>query len=178
MWFPYRMLFTVAAIAVCTLVQAQVTSPQIKTLSWSDYKGAPDYTVPFYSFTVTETNFDAEIVGEHNGILQIKFRTWNFLTNKSWVKMEKANAQLLSHEQGHYDISCLFALDLKKQFSQARYTTSNYKLLIDQIYRTVSTKYLRLDNQYEKETNHSLNKTEQLKWNNWIRQEMVRLLRK
>lgn len=74
------------------------------------------------------------------------------ITNKSWVRYK--TEYLLSHEQGHYLIGCLCALDFKKQILKKR-LSFNYSNEITQIFNNTLKHYSKMEIKYDDETNHS-----------------------
>lgn len=91
---------------------------------------------------------------------------------KSWAIKCHTNAELLKHEQGHYDISALAArtfytgvLKLSAPDMNALEEASK-KLNAD-----MQTKIEDVNKRYDIQTGHSRNKTEQDKWNKAIEAE-------
>lgn len=85
---------------------------------------------------------------------------------KSWVVDGKANAELLQHEQGHYDITALAA----REFQKALLTLSAadvqaLKTKVSNLNASFEGKIGNANKRYDKQTNHSQVKSEQEKWN-------------
>jgi hypothetical protein len=78
------------------------------TLKWSDFKGEVDNNSTFDAHTISG---DTIIYNWHqmNGKYDFHFEGYSLMDmQKSWVRPEKKEAYLLTHEQGHFDISEFF----------------------------------------------------------------------
>jgi hypothetical protein len=140
-----------------------------KKLTWRDFKGMPDSLSGFKAMTMA---------GIGSGV-RYNERSFSynvdcyFLPKQSWTLTDSVN--LLSHEQGHFDISELFARKLRKAFSdyQFNYTTINMDL------QRIRGEILRLrdemNNQYDRETDFSRDKKQQQAWNSRIKAELEKL---
>ena len=85
-------------------------------LSWSDFKGRAPRTVGEPS-AVTETGFRMQLVCRA-GSLDIDVAA-EFYPGSSWVKANRKSGELLRHEQGHFDITELYAKKMKKAVRDA-----------------------------------------------------------
>lgn len=107
---------------------------------------------------------------------QGQFRLGSFMAklivirDNSWVVASQKNATLLTHEQGHFDITGLVARDLVKALGALRVSTT------DELQREVSRLYAAFDawakslsKQYDDETNNSRNAKIQAEWEARIR---------
>lgn len=94
----------------------------------------------------------------------MEFRVQNlFFPNLSWVKLGSESDELLKHEQLHFDICELYARKLYISFTKATYS-SRYRAEIKKIASTNFNELRQSQNNYDAETNHSLNKTLQAEW--------------
>lgn len=90
---------------------------------------------------------------------------------KRWEQLE----ELLSHEQGHYDIAEIFAIHLKKTVSNDCFNKENYKARIDSVFRSMNRYYDSLQLRYDAETDHMRNKEIQVKWKGSIAEMMKKV---
>lgn len=74
----------------------------------------------------------------------------------------------MKHEQGHADIVYIYAVKLKQIFEQTSFYKSNYKTETDGIFKVVFAKKRAEQARYDLETNHSKNRVEQKKWNDYF----------
>lgn len=74
----------------------------------------------------------------------------------------------LRHEQGHFDITMLGAETFVDELKKATFTVQNYQLLINQIFDRDYDENIALQNEYDRETKHSIDKEKQEEWNKRI----------
>lgn len=102
------------------------------------------------------------------GITTIDLKlTVNFDRSKSWLLDKFKNKYTLRHEQGHFDITAINACALYNALKNYAFT-SNFSQEITNIYREYQQLNNDMQDQYDLETNHAINKTEQQKWNDKI----------
>lgn len=91
-----------------------------------------------------------------------------FQKSKSWFLRSKIDAEVLSHEQKHFDLTAIKAHELAEALKKASFTGQNYRTLSKQIY----SKYMaELDNEeraYDDETHHGNKKGKQNAWDKRI----------
>ena len=87
----------------------------------------------------------------------------NFDKNTSWIRKESQSEALLKHEQLHFDIAELYSLRIKEIFENYRYT-KNFISEIQLIFNNKKQEYLSMQQQYDEETEHSINKKKQKEW--------------
>jgi len=80
-------------------------------------------------------------------------------TSKTWVIPAKASADLLRHEQGHWDIYVLKAEEMNRKLQ----TVSAGDLQAE--FDSIASKYEEVDQQYDDETRHSEVAAKQEEWN-------------
>jgi hypothetical protein len=93
------------------------TWPQHPRLTWDDFKGQPPKSASYPS-TVSDTGFKYQLACR-NGLLDIDAAAF-FSPGGSWVKPDSKTPELLSHEQGHFDMAELYALRLRKAIQDAK----------------------------------------------------------
>jgi hypothetical protein len=84
------------------------------------------------------------------------------------------DAGVLNHEQVHFDIAELYARKIRQKLHQIRdrgYTIKEYHSIVDKIYQD----YFEVQNQYDKETGHSVNSEKQAEWDLWVARELKAL---
>jgi predicted secreted Zn-dependent protease len=67
---------------------------------------------------VTDTGFRAQLECR-NGALEIRVEA-EFYPNTSWVKQARRSVELLRHEQGHFDLTEVYARKMKKAIREAK----------------------------------------------------------
>lgn len=127
-------------------------------LSWNDYKASPDPSSDAAASTTTYLSIEYNITRTSFGY-KIKSR---FSKTRSWG-LHKTD-HILSHEQGHFDIAEIFARKLNKLMKEYTFDWSTYRQDLKKIYQDVLDEKEEMQNKYDEETNHSINKEKQEEW--------------
>lgn len=136
-------------------------------LRWSQFKGNPDPKSSFYAFAYSGVNYEFEWVDYHTH-LNISWNVFSYFnSDSSWVKDNKESDFLLKHEQGHFDITELYARKLNSKFSNFTFTL-NYDHEFDSIFQTITKEKDIEQHLYDSLTDHSRNLKQQVKWNTYI----------
>src|SRR5579885_2924178 len=96
-----------------------------RKLTWNDYYGKPDPASDAAASTATYLGIQYSF---SNNTFQLKI-SCSFSKNKSWVRYK--NDFVLSHEQGHFDITELFARRLNKAMSEYQFNRNTYRKELD-----------------------------------------------
>jgi hypothetical protein len=129
-----------------------------RKLSWDDFQGKPDKDSPNAALTSSGIQADFSF-GSKGYSFSIRCR---FNKNRSWVKIKTDN--ILSHEQGHFDITEIFARKFCKALREYRYNEKTVQQDLQKIYHDVLTEHQEWQVRYDRETNHSINREEQQAW--------------
>jgi len=129
-----------------------------RKLTWADYKGTPKTGTDVAASTATYLGIEFSF-GEKGFGYKI---TCSFSKNKSWGLHK--NDYILAHEQGHFDIAEIFARKLNKQMKEYQFNNSTFKDDLKKIYTNITTEKEEMQNQYDRETNHSIIKDKQAEW--------------
>ena len=125
-----------------------------RKLSWADYKARPNPDSDAAASTTTYLGINYNITSR-----SFSYKIYSrFSKTRSWGLHK--TAYILSHEQGHFDIAEIFA----RKLHEYEFNKKTYNKDLEKIYRDVTKEKEDTQNQYDKETNHSINKTEQLLW--------------
>lgn len=139
-----------------------------RKLTWSDFKGTP--VMNHYGGAVTASGFafNADI-NMIDSKVNLNIYVYTFFDKQaSWKKPSVNSSYHLIHEQHHFDITRLSAAKLCEEYKNANFTMNNYQQLLSSIFDKVFKENSALQNQYDKETNHSINTATQQEWNNKI----------
>jgi len=147
-----------------------------RRLLWSDFNGK----VPEKSEWDSECWFDVKLeysnIRIENGKTVFDFTDWPYLNGKSWVRpsavVASTSEELLTHEIGHYNIAKVWARELRMTLKNTTFIYRYCEQRILKIDEDLRKKYLAMEDQYDNETNHSRNKTQQVFWNAKIRKLM------
>jgi hypothetical protein len=75
----------------------------------------------------------------------------------------------------HFDITRLGAENFIRELVNAKFTKENYNQVLDSVFDRSYRENIAMQEQYDKETQHSINREVQLKWNDRIAGEMKKL---
>lgn len=139
-----------------------------RPLTWKDFKGK----APKNSAMKATTYYIIEYtVVEQPPNPKFKV-TLYFEPKKSWVDKgflktadDNVSADLLKHEQTHFDIARIITWELEHDLNTFQYDSKRIRYQADSIYRSYHRKNRELQLQYDKETNHSRIADEQARWN-------------
>ena len=146
-----------------------------RNLKWSDFKGTPNED--FFAGAVTASGFAFDSQMDFDGTniyLNIGVYTF-FAKNDSWKKPQINSDYHLLHEQHHFDITRIGSEEFINALKKAHFTRENYTTLLTSIFNKVYKENSDTQHLYDKETNHSINVTKQLEWNDKIAAEIQKL---
>ncbi len=144
-----------------------------KPVTWADFQGKPDMTSNAGAVTASGYAYKASMaIDKYELNININVYTY-FVRSLSWKKDFINDDYHLQHEQHHFDITMLGAKKFADKLLNARFTMSNYKYLIGKIFDECYEENVALQQQYDRETEHSIIKTEQYAWNNKIQKEIL-----
>ncbi|HQV06413.1 MAG TPA: DUF922 domain-containing protein [Chitinophagaceae bacterium] len=129
-----------------------------KKLTWADYKGQPNQFSDAAASTSTYLVISYDFYQDK---MSYKIKSY-FSATRSWGRHK--TPYILSHEQGHFDIAEIFARKLYKEMSEYKYEGRKSKQGLDDIYDKIIREKSAMQDQYDKETNHSINEKKQAEW--------------
>ena len=148
-----------------------------RTLLWGDFLGHAAKSINPNVAAATQPAIYAVVdsVAEHpNNRITIKFRIKCAFQSASWVRESLGDHSdyILNHEQDHYDIALIFANKLQADLCSRDYSMDNYFKEIESIYIPLMQKYDKTEDDYDKESDHSLIKENQALWDMRIKKCM------
>ncbi len=129
-----------------------------RKLSWEDYKASPNPRSDAAASTTTYLRISYDITSEG---FTYKIRS-QFSKTSSWGRYK--TDYILKHEQGHFDIAEIYARMLNKQMSEYVFNHQRYQEDLNNIYFTIEREREQMQEDYDNETNHSINKEKQEIW--------------
>lgn len=129
-----------------------------RPLTWNDFRAKPDE----YSGNAALTSSGIEFKYSYGSDGMSYTIVCLFEKTKSWGKVK--TPYILSHEQGHFDISELHARKLNKALKEYRYNETTAAKDIPAIYGKLMKEQTAMQNQYDSETNYSRDKEMQEVW--------------
>ncbi len=136
-------------------------------LTWADFRGkVPPAAVPAattasgisYTYTANLIHHEVHLDFEVNAY---------FYPKESWYKPDQCDEITLSHEQLHFDISELFARQMRNRLRDTSFS-DNVKAEIRKIYKETLEELQKFQELYDWETDFSRNRAKQLEWNQKI----------
>ncbi|HEV2425254.1 MAG TPA: hypothetical protein VGZ29_10545 [Terriglobia bacterium] len=100
----------------------ELTWTQHPKLTWDDFRGRPPQSAAYPS-AESDTGFRFVLVCR-SGLLDVEAVAF-FSPGGSWVKPNDRNAELLRHEQGHFDLAELYALKLRRAVRDSKISCSD-----------------------------------------------------
>lgn len=163
--------FTRIALCVLTAATLAVAAelPQIENrkLTWEEFRGKPEAGSPFDAYVYWSVHCSYDAPKQEADGFRIPVRVWNQLDARSWVKpqvlLSPMKAELLNHEQGHYTLGVLCALEFKRTISGRRFD-ANYHAEIRRILDRILNKYLDIEKVYDAETSCMRDPVRQTFW--------------
>ncbi len=145
-----------------------------RLLKWSDFRGSPDYGSPYFAFTYWNTSYKYDAFVFKGDTVKWKVQITLDLGQNSWRKKDKVSDSLLKHEQGHFDMGILCAMELQEKVNNTVFFRNDYQSKLSVILKEIVDKYKKMDLQYDEETNHYANREQQWKWDAFFESKIGR----
>ncbi|CAD8077376.1 unnamed protein product [Paramecium primaurelia] len=141
---------------------------EIRKLTWDDFQGVPPENDPAYALTRWKIGYNYQVHHEADKI-QVVVDAWCKIDPSSWKKKE--SDELLHHQQGHFYIGMICALEFKKRVQEFSFS-KDYKQEISEVFHTTFQEYLDMENKYNIETLNMLNTEKQRQWDMKIMKQL------
>jgi hypothetical protein len=140
-------------------------------LTWDDFKGEVNQSSERNAETYTGISMNWECTPKREFKFHIRAHVDQ---TRSWVKPDKKTDKLLEHEQGHFDITELFARKLREELKKIKCDQDLEKSeqQINQIYNRIVREENAEQEKYDTETNHGTNEAKQREWNQKIKSQL------
>lgn len=159
------------ATASYTQEEEIVWSPQFR-LNWSDFRAKPEPNSRIAAVTASGISYSFSSMARDDFYEVEYVVSTSFYPQKSWYQPHMCDELVLSHEQLHFDIAELFSRKMRRELAKMRFT-ENVKAEIDEVYRQTLKELAEFQNRYDEETNYSMNRTAQLRWNQEIKKALT-----
>jgi len=133
-----------------------------RKLTWSDFQAEPPVQSAHAALTNSGINLDLRL---ENKEFNVKVHA-RFNPDKSWKRKDIENSEyLLAHEQLHFDLTELYVRKLRKAFLTRRWKENeNVYAIFNELYQSNQTLLWKVQDVYDAETEHSINREAQAKW--------------
>ena len=139
-------------------------------LKWKNFKGKPDNKSAASALTAASLYF---FFTEKNEAVDFKFIA-SFSTCHSWVKKD-ATKDLLKHEQTHFDIAEYHRRLMAKEMLSLGFSKKIDPNKLNPIAVRYNRLFKEMEDQYDKETNHSIIAKKQKSWSKKIKRKVKNL---
>jgi hypothetical protein len=144
-----------------------------RKLTWSDFKKKSDskrgHAAKSFVLILKKIEFNHDTIRMYPAA--------GFFIKHSWVIESGQTKELLEHEQLHFDITELYARKFRKLLLEANYKPKRASVhrVYNKLNRKIYTELFARQQQYDEETEHSLNQEKQDEWNRKITEELKQL---
>lgn len=129
-----------------------------RRLAWEDFLCEPKKSSDAVASTSTSLGIAYQV--EHG---QLTYSiTCNFSKHKSWGLLK--TDYILAHEQGHFDITEIYARKLYKALQGYEFNRKTYRKDVNEIYRAIVQEKEDMQAAYDGESDHSRNRKTQYEW--------------
>jgi len=164
--FLFFILISLSNISFSNQDNSLIDWNAARKLSWSDFKGEAKKEYAAAALTSTNIKIDC---GLSNNKAEYHIRC-SFDKNKSWGRVK--NDYILSHEQAHFDIAEIYARKLNKLLKSYKPDENNFSRDVNKIYENLMQEYNDTQEEYDKQTNFSINKIKQEEWLGKVSEEL------
>ncbi|HSI69548.1 MAG TPA: DUF922 domain-containing protein [Gillisia sp.] len=150
---------------------------QDEPLSWEDFKARPAKGSSFQANTNAGLSYSWNLKND-NGIVSLKYEVYSFFNpQSSWVIPASKSEYLLKHEQLHFNITELHARKLRKALAglEIEQLGEDPKAVLNSFYTRIEKERAVMQHKYDLETNHSLNKEAEARWQKFVKEELSKL---
>ncbi|MBS1525503.1 MAG: hypothetical protein JST19_07630 [Bacteroidetes bacterium] len=169
---------TLSAVLFVAFGPGMVKAQSYHHLIVSDYLDKPQSTGNMIAYTSCFVDLHTAVsrVGEQYRFTFVTEVTLN--KERSWIDLSRMTsskmlAEVLDHEQGHYNIAWLERRELQAVLDRAHFD-GNYKAEVSAIFDHVHAKYAQLTLDYDDDTHFSLNEAQQRSWDKYFQREFTR----
>ena len=166
--------FTLLALPV--LAQERISWSESRPLTWSNFEPRKDQGFGYRALTFSGIRYNVET---KDSKIEIDVECY-FIPSKSWVQKGFEKAYLLRHEQLHFDITELHARKMRKAMAEYEMPIGEFMQRglakeLEALYDSIYEEMLAMQTKYDKETDHSLNREAQQKWEEKVASSLAEL---
>lgn len=153
-------------VSFISISAQKIDGKEIKNrdIEWSDFVGDADQSSKFDAFTYWVITYSFSRPAFEGDKARVKATVRLLLRSDSWVKPDKKTSLLLNHERGHFKIGRICAREIEETINSMTFDRDDYAKQIDAVYWEIIKKYVELEKQYDRETDHYKNRAQQEMW--------------
>ena len=188
MWLPLTILcITLSLVTPAQVVRVTVTeSPRPGTLTpdtvyyakdrplqWSDFTGRVRKQSSSAALSFSGFAYDASVSEKPDTIhVRLYLQTY-FVRSGSWVRPGEANPYALSHEQIHFNIARLSAIDFRNAVLRDTLTPGYYPVEIKMLFLDYWRKMSEMQKAFDDETRHGTDHEAEALWQQKITKKLL-----
>lgn len=143
-----------------------------RALSFDDFRAKSPQNNKFQAAIFPSFGYDLHRELKEGFIqIQVILKVY-MIRSASWASALIKSNYSLNHEQRHFDLVKLIAERFKSKLISEKLNPDNYEGIISFEYLQFYREMNRLQDKYDQETNHGMNKSKQDDWNRWIDAEL------
>lgn len=140
-----------------------------RALAWTDFRGKPRLGTPTAARTSTSVTYQVGCNGSEFRYAVLA----SFGPAESWVRPDVpphpvGSARTLMHERAHFDLSEIFARELRHQFAQAEGLCPDNLRGARILFDSISGASVARQTQYDEDTAHGMRLEPQAVWERWV----------
>jgi hypothetical protein len=139
-------------------------------LNWTDFEGKPDKNNEYKAISVASIEFKEMVYNKKDAHGKIKTL---FYKTESWTRSQ--SEMLLKHEQGHFDITEIYARYLRKKLNNKQFKKNTVSKELENIYNKIEQEKNNYQDTYDKETVHGKNSEKNREWEERILKQLDEL---
>ncbi|HTD99311.1 MAG TPA: DUF922 domain-containing protein [Mucilaginibacter sp.] len=160
-----KVAFTAAILLMCPWL---LCAQPYRQLTPGDFEAAPQHGTSTIAYTHCSIGYQYT-AQRKNGYYLLNFEiSLEIDRDQSWIDRARITsadmmAEILNHEQGHYIIAYFEQQELLRTVGKTRFG-ADYKERAQEIFERIHSKYEQLTIDYDEDTGHSQNRTQQHSW--------------
>ena len=141
-----------------------------RKLTWNDFQKEADVNDPLHAMASTNIAVSATC---RNNVMAYDVKC-QFAQNESWTK-NKVSVDLLQHEQLHFDVTELYARQLRQKLSQQKSLCSGDKTKFKAVVNKVFADWQKAQVRYDNESHHGIDDAQQAAWTQTVATQLEAL---
>ena len=174
----FKLLWVIGAVALNFVALKKAAAQDYHQLTIDDFQGVPRSNgsgVIAYTNCTIDFRYEA---AHKNGYYLLNFNIRLLMNrDRSWMDKAKVTSQamlaeILKHEQGHYIIAYMEQQELLRIVGRTVFR-DDYQQAAQAIFDRVDAKYKQLNRDYDDDTQHMVNRTQQKTWNGYFEKQLA-----
>jgi hypothetical protein len=155
---------------------SMVAAQPYRTLNAEDFQGTPASRTLAIAYTHCNVDVNYRATAE-NGYYRLYFDVKLLVDkNKSWLNRGRITSpamlgEILNHEQGHYSIAYMEQHEVQREMERTRFG-ADYESKVKEIFDRIDAKYKQLNNDYDEDTQHMVNRAQQHSWDAYFNKRL------